>query len=172
MFPVKKFHLPKCATYIKYAILLVFVIILPVAVTDYMGGGAPFFCKFICPAGTLEGGIPLLLAHPELRGTIGGLFYLKLSILIAVIVGCVLVHRFFCKVMCPLGAIYGLLNKISIYHLEVDNDKCISCGNCARECDMDVDPVHNPASAECIRCGKCKHVCPAQAITISFAGKK
>ena len=85
-----------------------------------MGMGKPAFCQFICPAGTLQGGIPLLSTHEELRETIGSLFSLKMAILILTIAGCILVYRFFCRVICPLGAIYGLMNKVSIYHLEVN----------------------------------------------------
>lgn len=171
--PSKKFKLPKPFTYIKYGILLVFVIILPVAVTNYVGMGKPAFCQFICPSGTLLGGIPMMITHPELRRTIGPLFCLKATILVGVIVGCVFICRFFCKTICPLGAIYGLLNKISLYHIEIDKDACIHCGKCHRVCSMDVDPVANPRSAECIRCGACKAACPKEAIHIGFGkGKK
>lgn len=165
-FPKKK--LPHIFLYLKYLILAVFVIILPVVATNYMGMGKPAFCEFICPAGTLEGGIPLLLTHSELRKVIGPLFSLKMVILLGTILGCMSIYRFFCKAICPLGAIYGLLNKISIYHLEVDTAACVSCGKCAGACKMDVDPVKNPNSAECIRCGVCRDACPAGAIHLGF----
>ncbi len=169
--PTKKFKLPKPFTYIKYVVLVLFVMVLPVAVTNYMGVGKPAFCEFICPSGTLLGGIPMMLTHPELRSTVGRLFALKVTILIIIIVGCIFIFRFFCKTICPLGAIYGLLNKISIYHLEVDKDACVNCGKCSRVCKMDVNPVKCPNSAECIRCGACKAACPKGAISIGF-GKK
>ena len=169
--PTKKFKLPKPFTYIKYVVLVLFVMVLPVAVTNYMGVGKPAFCEFICPSGTLLGGIPMMLTHPELRSTVGRLFALKVTILIMIIVGCIFIFRFFCKTICPLGAIYGLLNKISIYHLEVNKDACVNCGKCSRVCKMDVDPVKCPNSAECIRCGACKAACPKDAISIGF-GKK
>lgn len=119
--PSPKFKVPRPFLYIKYVILIVFVILLPVVLTNYMGIGKPAFCQFICPAGTLEGGIPLLSMHDELRQTIGSLFSLKLTILIITIIGCILSYRFFCKTLCPLAVIYGLLNKISFYHLNVMN---------------------------------------------------
>lgn len=169
--PTRKLRLPKWAKYVKYGILAVFVLILPVAVTNFMGMGQPAFCQYICPAGTLEGGIPLLLTHPELRGALGWLFSLKTAILVAVIVGSVLVQRFFCKLMCPLGAIYGLLNKVSFCRLHVDGKKCIQCGQCAKCCPMDVNPVTQASSAECIRCGKCAAKCPTKAIHIGFREK-
>ncbi len=166
--PSKKLKLPGAFTYLKYVILLVFVLLLPVTAADYMGVGRPAFCQYICPSGTLFGGLPMLAAHPELREAAGSLFGLKLTILILTLTGCVFVFRFFCKSLCPLGAIYGLLNKISVYHLEVDKEACISCGRCAQVCKMNVDPVRCPNSAECIRCGACAASCPRQAIHSGF----
>lgn len=166
--PSPKFKLWRWLKLVKYAVLIIFVIVLPVAVTDYVGLGKPAFCQYICPSGTLLGGLPLLAAHPELKSAIGGLFSLKMVILIAVIAGCVLVYRFFCKVLCPLGAIYGLLNKFSVYRLEVDGGRCVNCGACARACKMEVDPVRSPDSAECIRCGVCAAACRQGAIRLGF----
>lgn len=170
--PSPKFKVPRPFLYIKYVILIVFVILLPVVLTNYMGIGKPAFCQFICPAGTLEGGIPLLSMHDELRQTIGSLFSLKLTILIITIIGCILSYRFFCKTLCPLAVIYGLLNKISFYHLNVNEHKCIHCGKCAKTCKMIVDPVKSPNSVECIRCGECAEVCPTKAISIGYKFEK
>lgn len=170
--PSPKFKVPRPFLYIKYVILIVFVILLPVVLTNYMGIGKPAFCQFICPAGTLEGGIPLLSMHDELRQTIGSLFSLKLTILIITIIGCILSYRFFCKTLCPLAVIYGLLNKISFYHLNVNEHKCIHCGKCAKTCKMIVDPVKSPNSVECIRCGECAEVCPTKAINIGYIFEK
>lgn len=166
--PSPKKKLRKGFTYIKYLMFLVFVLILPVVHTNIVGMGAPAFCEYICPVGTLEGGIPLLGTHPELRSLLGHLFSLKVILLIVTLVGCIMICRFFCKVMCPLGAIYGILNKISLYHVEIDKDRCISCGMCRLKCPMDVDPVKNPNSAECIRCGKCTTACHQQALHLRF----
>ena len=170
-FPKKK--LWKWLTYVKYVLLAVFVIIMPVTMVNELGMSSPAFCEYICPAGTLEGGIPLLSTHPELRATLGALFSVKACILIITLIGCLSVCRFFCKVMCPLGAIYGLLNKVSIYHMECNKKTCASCGKCHNICPMDVDPVKNPNSAECIRCGKCVASCPKESLALKFVyGKK
>lgn len=166
--PSPKLHLPKWMTYIKYALLAIFVILMPMLAMDGTGVRSPSFCKYICPVGTLEGGIPILASHPELRNLIGGIFTLKMAILIVVIVGCILVSRFFCKVMCPLGAIYGMLNKVSLYRMDVDSAKCISCAACSKVCPMDVEPYKVPNSAECIRCGYCITACPKDALSAGF----
>ena len=170
-FPKKK--LWKWLTYVKYVLLAVLVVIMPVTMVNELGMSSPAFCEYICPAGTLEGGIPLLSTHPELRATLGAMFSVKACILIITLIGCLSVCRFFCKVMCPLGAIYGLLNKVSIYHMECNKKTCVSCGKCHNICPMAVDPVKNPNSAECIRCGKCVASCPKESLALKFVyGKK
>lgn len=168
-FSTKRLHI---LTYLKYVILLLFVIVLPMTLVNEVGMGDPFFCKYICPAGILEGGIPLSLADPGIRASLGALFTWKSCILLGVVVLSVFFYRPFCKWLCPLGAFYGLCNKISMYRLEVDADKCTACGACSRVCKMDVDVFRTPNHAECIRCGDCMASCPHQAIIKSFGCKK
>lgn len=158
----------KWPRYIKYAILVIFVILMPILFTNILGGGDPAFCKYICPAGTLTGAFPLLSINADLRGAVGWLFGLKLSILILVIFGCLLIYRFFCRYLCPLGAIYSLFNRISIYQLRHNPVKCTHCGQCAKACRMDVDPSVTPASPECIRCGDCVKACQFGALHMGF----
>lgn len=166
--PLPKIRLRKSLAYGKYVLLALFVLYLPVHWRDYAGTGAPAFCEYICPAGTLEAGLPLLAAHPEFRQALGGLFAWKMLILLAVLLGSMLHYRFFCKTLCPLGAIYGLLNRISVYRLQVDPGRCTNCGSCRMACRMGVDPLRNPDSAECIRCGECSGACPQNALTMTF----
>lgn len=144
------------------------VLILPAVLTDSYGIGAPFFCKYVCPAGTLEGGIPLAIANEAVRGALGLLFSWKMVVLIAVIVGSVLLYRPFCKYLCPLGAIYGLLNRFSVYQMKVDENACVHCGKCEQVCKMGVNVTQDMNSTECIRCDHCKTVCPTHAIKSGF----
>lgn len=154
----------KYLRYLKYVILVVFVFAMPMLLTGYSGYGMPWFCKLICPSGTLFGGIPLVAMNPGLQKTIGFLFGWKMGILILLIVLSMMIYRPFCKYLCPLGAIYGIFNKFSLYRYEIDADKCDRCGLCAKKCDMDIRVYENPNSAECIRCGKCMNICPKGAI--------
>ena len=131
----------KGLTYIKYAVLLITVVLLPALAVNDIGMGDPFFCKYICPQGVLEGAIPLAAVDSGLRAALGSLFSWKLGILIVTIVLSVLFYRPFCKWLCPLGAFYALLNKVSFLGMKVDKNKCVSCGKCAKACKMDVD-VH------------------------------
>lgn len=168
--PTKKFSTKKLKPlrYLKYVILVVAVWALPVLLVNKSGMGSPYFCKYICPQGILEGGIPLSLANSSIAAALGPLFRWKSILLGAVIICSVLFYRPFCKWFCPLGAFYALFNKISLLNYHVDGNKCVSCGRCAKICKMDVDITQNNAHTECIRCGACVKVCPTKAISVHW----
>ncbi len=158
--------------YLKYIILAVFVILLPIFVTNSIGMGDPFFCKYICPQGVLEGAIPLSLGNSAIRTALGELFTFKSVILAAVIVLSMIFYRPFCKWVCPLGAIYSLFNKVSFLEIQVEKDRCIGCNCCIKACKMDVNVLETPNHPECIRCGACMKACPENVIGYRFLGRE
>lgn len=166
---IRTFRLDRPLRWLKYGILAVFVILLPLFIVDAAGTGSPWFCKWICPAGTLEGGVPLISTNPALQGVIGFLFHWKLAILLVTILLSILIYRPFCKYICPLGAIYALFNKVSVYRYHVDQEKCTGCGKCEKACPMQISPVRETNHLECIRCGECKEACSFKVITSGFS---
>ena len=174
--PSPRLHIPEkidhTLRYLKYVILAVFVVGLPLVWRSDYGAGVPFFCEFICPVGTLEGGVPLVLLNDALRPALGWLFRWKMLLLIACVLSAVFIYRPFCKYICPLGAFYALFQRVSILKMHVNSDACIRCGACARTCAMDVNPRLSPNSAECIRCGECMKACPVDAFSFVRAEKK
>lgn len=150
--------------YLKYLVLILFVLLLPALLADEFGLSTPYFCEYICPAGTLEGGVPLVLMNEPLRETVGLLFAWKMFILISVIIASILIYRPFCRYLCPLGAFYSLFNKVSFYSYKVDKSRCTNCNACSRKCKMNLAPDKNPNDFECIRCGSCIKACPSKAI--------
>lgn len=169
--PTKKigaFRADKPLRYLKYVVLVVLVIVLPLVILNAAGAGTPWFCKLICPSGTLFGSIPLMLTNPSLRSLAGGLFWWKLAVLLAILTLSVFLYRPFCKYLCPLGAAYALVNKASLYRLAVSETACVRCGKCARACRMGVDPSKHPNDSECIRCGDCVKNCPTGALSAGF----
>ena len=150
--------------YLKYVILAGFVIVLPLTVLDIVGQGQPWFCKYICPSGTLFAGIPLIASNPPLRAALGWLFTWKAAILAVLLLLSLLVYRPFGRYPCPLGAIYGLFNPAALYRFRIDRETCTGCGACQKACKLDI-PIHRtPNSPECIRCGDCRRACPHGAI--------
>lgn len=150
--------------YLKYLVGLVFVLLLPMLIRSDAGLGETWFCAYICPAGTVEAAIPLLLSNEGLRSLIGWRFILKAAIASLIIIASYAESRPFCKYLCPLGAAYGMCNSFSVMTLEIDHDICILCGACQKVCPMDLDPVSELSRRECIRCGRCKDICLVEAI--------
>lgn len=147
--------LTKKLSLLKYAVLAVFVIAVPLLFL------VPGFCKYICPAGTLEGGIPLLLKNESLRQMAGGLFTWKVAVFFLLLIPAVFIFRSFCRFVCPLGAFYGLFHRFSFFGMQIEKEKCNGCGECVRHCKMDVKKV---GDAECIQCGECIESCPVCAL--------
>lgn len=174
--PAPKWKVPKGidrpARYIKYVVLLMTVILLPAFWVTKSGITPPYFCKYICPAGTLSGGIPHMIANPGLRELTGALFDWKLMVLAVILAASVFIHRPFCRYLCPLGAFYAVFNRFSFYQMHLDQSKCIDCKKCEHSCPMAVEVTKNINSPECIRCGKCREVCPAGAVSSGFCIKE
>jgi len=159
---VKKIDKP--ARYLKYIVLLVLVFLLPAFGGPANGITPPYFCKYICPAGTLGGGIPNVLLNPEPRKVTGALFDWKMLVLASALIISTFVYRPFCRYLCPLGAFYSLFNRISFYQIYLDKDKCVACKKCENSCLMSIEITKITNSFECIRCGRCTSACPTQAI--------
>lgn len=168
----KKVNLPRSIDRplrtLKYFLLLFFVLFFPMFLNNQYGTAPPYFCQWICPAGTLEGGIPLVLYHASLRDMVGFLFGWKLFLLLVILTGALFIYRFFCKYLCPLGAFYGFFNRISFVRLHVDPHQCTGCNQCAKSCPMQVPLPSQPNHHECIRCGACQKSCPGQAISLQW----
>ena len=162
---LKKNKVTRILSYFKYVLLVVLVILIPLiyGLQDTVAT-VPGFCKYICPAGTFEGGIFLLSNsnNTDFFGMLGQLFTWKFALLVIFAVASIFIFRFFCRFFCPLGAIYGLFNKLSIIGVKVDKSKCNHCQACVNTCKMDVKEV---GDHECINCGECKNVCHCNAIS-------
>ena len=161
---VKKSRFTRALSWLKYLILAVFVAILPLwyALRDFP---LPAFCKYICPAGTLQGAVGLL-AHPanaELFGLLGAGFTWKFILLVLILTASLFIYRFFCRFLCPLGAIYSLFARAAFAGVRVDAARCTGCGACVRCCPVDIRQV---GDRECVHCTRCMSVCPEQAISL------
>lgn len=177
LIPTPKFKIPDWARYIKYAVLVIFVVLMPIFVAMHtsaetgktspalisqlpqeeqeLANGETWFCKLICPAGTAGAGIPHVIMDNDLQALVGTMFWWKIGILAFVIAASIFTRRPFCTVVCPLGAFLGLFNRISYLKLRFIKKHCYNCNLCIRDCPMGLDPRKDFQSPECIRCMNC-----------------
>lgn len=109
-FKIPKGRVTRALSYLKYIILAMFVIAIPIWYGLWHDMAIPGFCKYICPAGTLEGAAALIAnaKNGDYYGMLGILFTRKFVIMLIIGLACVFCYRAFCRFLCPLGAIYGL----------------------------------------------------------------
>jgi polyferredoxin len=148
-----KFSLPRQVGYGKYLILAGLVVIVPFVTLE------PWFSK-LCPCGTLVGGLPWIMISGEIRDMAHAMFYLKVAILFVIAAASVMTKRPFCRMLCPLGAIYSFFNRFSVFQLVVDQGSCTKCGRCRDLCPMEVKIWERPTDIDCIRCLDCT-TCPS-----------
>ncbi|NTV89048.1 MAG: 4Fe-4S binding protein, partial [Clostridiales bacterium] len=91
------------------------------------------------------------------------------------IVGSLLYDRFFCKYLCPAGAFYGIIGKLSPTKVVRDEKLCINCKACNKACPVNINVAvaQKVTDAECINCNECVLACPKKgALEVKTAGKR
>ena len=126
------------------------------------------FCKW-CPSGSLFGAIPFYMQNVGI--SVGKPFYIHMFTLVLTIVLALLISRFWCRYLCPLGAIAGAFNKVSMVNISLDEKRCKECFVCLEVCGMGITkPEDIGSSTDCILCGRCIEACPEKALR--FTTKK
>lgn len=79
--------------------------------------------------------------------------------------------RFWCRVLCPLGALMGIFSRGSLLKLKKYPDKCTHCNLCVKHCQGAASPHPDQVweAAECLACFNCHNICPEGALAFSFA---
>jgi polyferredoxin len=104
-------------------------------------------------------------------------FFRFMSITTAVVIGILLVlsifvQNFWCRYLCPYGALMGLFSLFSPTRIERNREQCIDCGKCAKACPsyLPVDRLVQIRSAECTGCLECVAVCPNEGALYAAIG--
>lgn len=144
---------------IKYAVLFLTLVLAWFALDTV-------FCKF-CPAGSLFAAIPFRLLYP---GTELGLYlYVHVITLALTIALAILISRFWCRYLCPMGAIAGAFNKVGLLNIRRDEERCKKCNACLEACIMEITKIEDiGASTDCILCGRCVESCPEKALSFTI----
>ncbi len=152
-----KIKIPKYLSHCRYIVLLFFVILIPFITQE------TWFSK-LCPMGTIQAALPWVGWNPIIpiyneraisTSAIGILFAIKLLILTLFLMLFIISKRPFCRVICPLGAIFGFFNKYSIIRLTANKEQCKNCNNCEKDCPVDINASKETNSTTCVRCFKC-----------------
>jgi polyferredoxin len=173
--PSPKFTLWKPLGYGKYLSLLLLVI----AVPYFLGTDSSlYFCR-LCPAAAIEASLPFAVMQggfPSFWGPV-----IRFSLFGVIILLVISSMRFFCRVLCPVGAMTALFNPISAFALRQKTEACPECGGCSKVCPVDIDLTEKKqaelqeytykAPADCILCLQCTHACNlSDGLKGSFAG--
>jgi ferredoxin-type protein NapH len=154
-----KISLPRWTGHIRYATLILMVLVIP----WFFGESHPlFFCQ-ACPAGALEGRIPRMVSQAVASEPIPWPNAIKIVVSLAFIIAIFFIHRPWCRVLCPLGAIFGLFNRVAGLTLKFNIESCTRCGLCQKRCPHGLAPIENAHDTTCIRCLHCT-VCPTGAL--------
>lgn len=156
-------------SYVKY-LLVIALVTAPLWIL-------PYFCIYVCQSANIYGLIPYYLttglegftaAFQSSTWLRGIFFFHMISIFILIFLAMIISGRWFCRYVCPLGAMYGLFNYISPLQVKHDFDKCTNCNRCKKVCPMDVDLRNNDflTITGCIRCGRCTKLCKARYYSI------
>lgn len=100
---------------------------------------------------------------------------LATAVLGAVLLAEFFISRFWCRYLCPLGAFFALLQRVSPLKIRRNPDVCINCGKCDRACPTGLSPSRHVglAAGDCIACGMCVDACPRQgALDFALPGRK
>lgn len=154
--PRRKLNVPGWLANGRYVVLVFLVLALPI----YLGARGLLYeeqpltiCK-ICPAGALEAGLPYSI-RDLLTGGGWTMGWFKLGVLVVFLGAALMIHRPWCRVLCPLGGVLALMNRLSLFRLRVDPVRCTRCNLCRRRCPVQEPPVERPDSHRCIRCLEC-----------------
>jgi ferredoxin-type protein NapH len=164
--PTPKLRIPAWSGYFRFAVLVGLVLFVPL----FLGKSHPLFICSVCPAGALEGAGPFMVKAALAGNPVVWPNVLKVTITVLVVTAMFFTWRPWCRLFCPLGAIYGLLNKLSFVSLAVDPGQCTHCGLCRRDCRYGIDPAVTPNSTQCTRCFDCTR-CGAISVRFPFAGR-
>lgn len=152
-----KIRIPQKLSVMRYLILFFLVILFPIITQE------TWFSK-LCPMGTLQAAIPWVVWNPVMpvygeravtTQTLGLLFIVKILIAFLFIALFIVSKRPFCRLACPLGAIFGYFNKYSLLRIEVNTRDCKDCSKCRDVCPVDINISDDPGASTCVRCFKC-----------------
>ncbi|AKA69018.1 4Fe-4S binding protein [Clostridium scatologenes] len=152
-------------TYLPFAILISIVLLSAATLS-------PVYCDWLCP-------FKAVTEAEQITSTIvliKTIVFCSLFLILVIVLPILTRKRTQCGLFCPFGAFQSLFNKINIFEIRIDKDKCLNCKKCVRECptySIDENSLSNgKALITCTKCGKCIDICPSSAVSYHIKGTK
>jgi polyferredoxin len=114
------------------------------------------FCK-LCPIGTIEATLPYQITNGFSYNIWLGA---RVGIFVFLVIMFFIISRFWCRYLCPIGALAGPSNKISLLKLFHNGQNCDNCNLCKDVCPLKIDVTSDTNSTRCTRCADCVDKCP------------
>ncbi len=150
-------------TYLPYAVLLVIVLTAAISLS-------PTYCMWLCPFKTVTEYVQVTSVKVAIQTGI----FLTLFVGLVIVLPILTKRRTQCGLLCPFGAFQSFTNKVNVFDIRIDRDKCVKCGQCIKACptfSMDEASIEKGQSRiSCMKCGKCIDTCPKQAIAYHVKG--
>jgi len=105
--------------------------------------------------------------HPSATPAFAGAFLIGVLFLALLLLNLV-VPRFFCRALCPLGALLGLFSRFALFRIHRDAGTCTGCNLCSKGCEGAAEPESRVRLSECMVCMNCVEDCPHGSIKLRF----
>ena len=149
---------------VKYYVLAVFLILPAFGITQ-VGLLDPISLLTRSLAASVSPGIRFLAGGGGVPPRVFRFAWLSGGVFILLLALNAVIPRFFCRVICPLGALLGVISRLSIFHVHRSDAACIHCDWCTAVCPSAADPQEKLRKSECFTCLNCREICPTDAIS-------
>ncbi len=135
-----------------------------------IGAMSAIYCDWFCPFKLVTEFYPMT----SIPSLIAGVIFIGLFLGLVVILPILTKRRTQCSSLCPFGAFASLTDRLSIFQMKIDTEKCKGCLKCAAACSfgaIDIKTIQEKKGRPeitCAKCGECVKACPEKAISYSF----
>ncbi|MBU3185974.1 4Fe-4S binding protein [Clostridium estertheticum] len=147
----------KVLKYVKYVVLLLLVIVVWTMGSKVLDTTSPWdaFAQIT--------NFPQVLSN----------YTIGVALLLLITIGALFVERFFCRYLCPLGAVFNIFSRIGILKIKKPTDKCGKCRLCSNNCSMGLSlyKAQSVCGGDCINCFKCIEACPRSNTKVNVLGE-